>query len=83
MKNGCIFVLSKRNDMILYNETTTNGKLTLMSEMNLVGAGIKKLSSTAITTFEGNLLKGLNEYAVTKKAFEKIKSSHNLTRTCF
>lgn len=68
---------------IFYNETELNGRFQVMANIELTRTGIKKYGSNHILTHNTEIFKNLNNYWVSKEAFENIKQNPNAERTSF
>ncbi len=65
---------------IFYNETTINGKVRILSQVELP---LKCYGGNAIHEHENQLYKNLSTYWATKKQLEKLQNDFTLTRTSF
>lgn len=72
---------SEHDYVMFYNETTSNGKYQVMSDLNL--DKLKKYASDGIHTHAGKIYKNLYTYWVTKEQLNKLKDTYNMVRTSF
>lgn len=68
------------NSVIFYNETASNGRFTVKSQVELP---LRWYGKNGIHTHQNKIYKNLITYHPTKKELENLKNEFTLTRTSF
>ena len=68
---------------MIYFGTTINGKFPIATSKELSGRGVKKMTNekSKVITFKGEIIKGLYQYSLTEKAFNKLKQTNEVAWT--